>query len=116
MLCCEDANLTDADPGQDSSFHARILIGNSGGQALLKSTTKVFYKKGRSLLWTDLLYGAHDPEEVEAGQLLEVLEAPAVRGQQGREQGRIGGYVLQALRHPARGWVYTDRWLNYTDV
>ena len=55
------------------------------------------------MLPTDLLYGAHDPEEVEAGQLLEVLQAPGVGGQEGREEGRVRGHVLKALRHPAIG-------------
>ena len=63
----------------------------------------------------DLLYSAHDPEEVEAGQLLQLLHSPGVRGQEGREEGWIRGHVLQALRHPTHHHKHSiSSSVNYT--
>ena len=39
-----------------------------------------------------------DPEEVEAGELLEVVERPRPRGQEAGEQRGVLGHVLQARR------------------
>ena len=46
---------------------------------------------------------AEDPEEVEAGELLEVVERPRARGQEAGEQRGVLGHVLQPGRGPANG-------------
>ena len=44
-----------------------------------------------------------DPQEVEAGELLEVVERPRPRGQEAGKQRRVLGHVLQARRGSGRG-------------
>ena len=46
---------------------------------------------------------AEDPQEVEAGELFEVVERPRPRGQEAGEQRGVLGHVLQARRRSERG-------------
>ena len=48
----------------------------------------------------NLLNCGEDPEEVEAGELLEVLGGPGVGGEEGGEKSRVGWHVLQPLWNP----------------
>ena len=48
----------------------------------------------------NLLNCGEDPEEVEAGELLEVLGGPGVGGEEGGEKSRVGWHVLQSLWNP----------------
>lgn len=61
---------------------AVVGVGRSGSHGVL-----VGQDPRGLLLGADLLHGFHDPEEVEASQLLQVVHRPAVSHQLGEQEG-----------------------------